>query len=119
MADAHFKYLMAAGLQKNISLKEIIFVNPVLEEDHLHKRILEEKIFGVFREDLKEKGIIKFFGLKAWQFLLHPGVSSILNRGYPRISGTPGRFPQPQSIPGAVQIPYINPLDLIDPLLPS
>ena len=26
--DSHFKYLMAAGLQKNISLREIVFVNP-------------------------------------------------------------------------------------------
>lgn len=34
--DNHFKYLMAAGLQNNISLREIIFVNP--DKSHLEQR---------------------------------------------------------------------------------
>ena len=40
--DVHFKYLMAAGLQNNISLREILFVNP--DRDTLLKRV--ESVFG-------------------------------------------------------------------------
>ena len=40
--DNHFKYLMAAGLQKNISLREIIFVNP----DKMYLEQRAKDIFG-------------------------------------------------------------------------
>lgn len=40
--DNHFKYLMAAGLQNNISLREIIFVNP--DKNYLEQRTKE--LFG-------------------------------------------------------------------------
>lgn len=39
--DAHFKYLMAAGLQNNLSLREIVFVNP-------EAKLLQEKLGNLF-----------------------------------------------------------------------
>ena len=115
MADSHFKYLMGAGLQKNISLKEIIFVDPALDENHPNRKFLEEKIFGVFREDLGAKGILKFYGIKTSQFLLHPGVSSLLNRSYPKTSGAPARFQTAFHTPPGIRMPY----DYCSPLIPE
>lgn len=115
MADSHFKYLMGAGLQKNISLKEIIFVDPALAETHPNRKLLEEKIFGVFREDLGAKGVLKFFGIKASQFLLHSGLRSILNRSYPKVSGAPSRFQTAFHTLSGVSMPY----DFFGPLIPE
>ena len=42
--DQHFKYLLAAGLQGNISLRQILFVNPAALE-------LQSALFQVLRED--------------------------------------------------------------------
>lgn len=70
LADAHFRYLMAAGLQNNISLREIVFVNPALKEGDSDKEALESRIFSVFRKDLKEKGILKLLPYTIEQFLL-------------------------------------------------
>lgn len=40
--DSHFKYLMASGLQKNVSLREILFVNP--DKETVASRA--KKLFG-------------------------------------------------------------------------
>jgi hypothetical protein len=47
--DLHFRYLLAAGLQDNISLRRILFVNPALEDkpgNAAEKRRLEEQLIG-------------------------------------------------------------------------
>ena len=49
--DAHFKYLLAAGLQQNISLRKIIFINPEIEQ-------LEKNVNDIIRPDLKKQGIL-------------------------------------------------------------
>jgi hypothetical protein len=83
-ADAHFRYLMAAGLQHNISLKEIVFVNPDLAENRPQREELETRIYSVFKNDLNQKGMVKPIGLSARSFFLHAGYAgSILNRKYP------------------------------------
>jgi hypothetical protein len=86
--DAHFRFLLAAGLQENISLNKIVFVNPGLKEGDPNKLLLEERIFGVFRKELFEKGIIEFIGLEANDFFTNKTLNGrnhedILNRKIP------------------------------------
>ena len=86
--DAHFRYLLAAGLKDNISLNKIIFINPGLKEGHPSKLILEERIFGVFRRELKEKGILELLGLEAREFFTNKVSNghdheALLNRKFP------------------------------------
>ena len=49
--DQHFRFLLAAGLQENISLRQAFFVNPGLAKEET-KRQLEERLFGLFRREL-------------------------------------------------------------------
>ena len=85
--DAHFRYLLAAGLQENISLKKIVFVDPGLKEGDPNRPLLEERIFGIFRKELMEKGILEFIGLEANEFFTNQKDSrkheNILNRKFP------------------------------------
>jgi hypothetical protein len=58
--DTHFKYLIAAGLQNNISLRKFIFVNPALNSnDGIQRSQLRDNLFKVLRSDLEEKGVIE------------------------------------------------------------
>ncbi len=83
LADAHFRYLMAAGLQHNISLREIVFVNPAFREGDPDKEALEERIFSVFRRDLHQKGILKLLPHTAHEFFHQQNIEEILGRRYP------------------------------------
>ena len=75
---------MAAGLQHNISLKEIVFVNPDLAANRPQREELETRIYSVFKNDLNQKGMVKLIGLSARSFFLNAGYGgSILNRKYP------------------------------------
>lgn len=56
--DQHFRYLLAAGLQNNISLRRLFFVNPGLKEQPT-KRELEGKLLTLFREEHLGRGIIE------------------------------------------------------------
>jgi hypothetical protein len=49
--DTHFKYLLAAGLRENISLKQVYFINP---DEHL-----KDHVFKIFRPELGERGVIQ------------------------------------------------------------
>lgn len=49
--DMHFKYLLAAGLRDNISLRQIYFINP--DEN------LKENVFRIFRPELEARGIVQ------------------------------------------------------------
>ncbi|EQD24443.1 MAG: hypothetical protein D084_Lepto4C00437G0003 [Leptospirillum sp. Group IV 'UBA BS'] len=69
-SDAHFRYLMAAGLRDNQSLKEIIFVNPALVDGNPSKEILEERIFSVFKKDQK---ILKLLPFETGEFFKNYG----------------------------------------------
>ncbi|EQD25094.1 MAG: hypothetical protein D084_Lepto4C00259G0003 [Leptospirillum sp. Group IV 'UBA BS'] len=83
LADAHFRYLMAAGLQHNISLREIVFVNPGFREGGPDKEALEARIFSVFRRDLHQKGILKLLPHTAHEFFYQQNIEEILGRRYP------------------------------------
>lgn len=52
--DIHFKYLLAAGLQENISLRKIYCLNP--------DGSVEQNLFSILRSDLKDHGFVKFYG---------------------------------------------------------
>jgi hypothetical protein len=50
--DIHFKYLLAAGLQENISLRKIFCFNP--------DKTVEDNLFKILREDLREQRVVDF-----------------------------------------------------------
>jgi hypothetical protein len=56
--DQHFRYLLAAGLQDNISLRKVFFVNPALGKEQM-KNQLENRLMGLFRSEHFERGIIE------------------------------------------------------------
>jgi len=56
--DQHFRYLLAAGLQDNISLRKIFFVNPALGKEEI-KTQLQDRLMGLFRREHFERGIIE------------------------------------------------------------
>jgi hypothetical protein len=60
--DMHFKYLLAAGLQKNVSLRHIQFVNPDPNDE------LRPRAEALLRKSYIDLGLISFskFGLNAF-----------------------------------------------------
>lgn len=62
--DTHFKYLMAAGLQNNISARDIIFVNPADDG------ILESRISTLFTNP--ESSRVRQIKKSTFDFLLSP-----------------------------------------------
>lgn len=62
--DQHFRYLLAAGLQDNISLRKVYFVNPALKDERARESI-ESRLFGplgLFRPELREQGVVELIG---------------------------------------------------------
>jgi hypothetical protein len=77
-SDMHFKYLMAAGLADNISLEEIVYVNPALGNE-TDNQSLRARLFDTFREEHELEGTIKLLPGKAQDFILAPGGSRHIN----------------------------------------
>lgn len=77
--DTHFKYLIAAGLQNNISLRKFIFVNPGLSDDR-QKQKLRENIFSVLRPDLEEKGVVELVAKKTSEYFLDSNLREVIRR---------------------------------------
>ncbi len=69
--DQHFKYLLAAGLQDNISLRKVFIVNPGLAAEETKKQ-LEQRLFGLFRRELFDQGIIELVPTDIREFLAGP-----------------------------------------------
>ena len=68
--DQHFRYLLAAGLQENISLRGIFFVNPALAVSEL-KMEFEVRLFGpmgLFRREHENQGVIELVPLSLREF---------------------------------------------------
>ncbi len=63
----HFKYLMAAGLQKNMSLRQIIFAKP-------HAEDLKERAKKLLREAYVDSGLIAFDASPLWQLTSGEGL---------------------------------------------
>lgn len=69
--DQHFRFLLAAGLQDNISLRKVFFVNPGLAKEE-PKRQLEGRLFGLFRRELFDQDIITLVPTDIRDFLAGP-----------------------------------------------
>src|SRR5579875_164886 len=69
--DQHFKYFLAAGLQDNISLRKVLFVNPALANDEA-KQLLEDRLFALFRRELFDQGLIELVASDTRDFLAGP-----------------------------------------------
>ncbi len=72
--DQHFRYLIAAGLQDNISLRKIFFVNPALA-DETQAAVLKDRLFGsggLFRPELQEQGIVELLPVDTREFFTGP-----------------------------------------------
>ena len=76
--DMHFKYLMASGLANNISLEEIIIVNPAFD-DAQESEALRARVFKVFREEHESDRSIKLIPYNASNFILAPGGNKLSN----------------------------------------
>ena len=59
--DTHFKYLLIAGLQNNISLRKLLFVNPGLDVKKYpdESKRLRENLFSILRPELEERNLIE------------------------------------------------------------
>lgn len=73
--DVHFKYLLAAGLRDNISLKRIYFVNP-------HTGSINN-LFQILRKDLYEQDIVRFANSNSRDFLFNRVALKEINRTDP------------------------------------
>jgi hypothetical protein len=69
--DQHFRFLLAAGLQDNISLRKVFFVNTGLAEQKMREQ-LEQRLFGLFRRELFDQDIITFVPTDIREFLAGP-----------------------------------------------
>jgi SIR2-like domain len=77
--DVHFKFLIAAGLQNNISLRKFIFVNPSLK-NNVEAKKLKDNIFKVLRKRLVEQGKIEFVDKTTNEYLTDPEVLRKIQR---------------------------------------
>jgi len=70
--DTHFRYLLTAGLQENISLRKFFFVNPGLDEKaHPNESTrLRENLFGILRPELEDRNVIELLPQKTMELLL-------------------------------------------------
>ncbi len=75
----HFRYLVAAGLQENISLRRIAFVDPSPEQ-------VEQRAGVVLRDELKDRGLLRFWKATTAEFLRDHRALTELNR--PVVRGT-------------------------------
>jgi hypothetical protein len=69
--DQHFKFLLAAGLQDNISLRKVFFVNPALAEPETGKQ-LKERLFGLLRPEHFDQGVVEIVATGIREFLAGP-----------------------------------------------
>ncbi len=69
--DVHFKYLLAAGLQDNTSLRKIFFVNSGLEQRDTADQ-LKQRLAGGIRPEHFERGIVEFIPAKTSEFFHGP-----------------------------------------------
>jgi hypothetical protein len=61
--DLHFRYLLSAGLRRNISLRRIWFVDPAIER-------VTPRALKVLRPELMKLGVLSFHENRAEDFLL-------------------------------------------------
>jgi hypothetical protein len=69
--DMHFKYLLAAGLQENISLRKIFFVNPGLAQAAESER-LTARLFKILHKQHFERGVVELVPASTSEFFAGP-----------------------------------------------
>lgn len=74
--DQHFRYLLTAGLQNNISLRKFLFVNPT------NPAQLRHNLFKILRPELEKRGVIRFINCKTAPFLLKKEHLELIDRKY-------------------------------------
>lgn len=73
--DQHFKYLMAAGLQENISLRKVLFVNKAFEQNsNENKSKLDERLRSLFRSEHFDLGVVESIPCGLKEFLGSPNA---------------------------------------------
>jgi hypothetical protein len=82
--DQHFKYLLAAGLQRNISLRKITIFNPALAADHKDSEALRLRTFEVFKREMESRGMIELEHYPASFAFFKPEFRARLNRRLPK-----------------------------------
>jgi len=79
--DTHFKYLIAAGLQRNISLRKFVFVNPgVAESREAERTELISNLFSILRRELLDRRVVELLPIKADSLFLYKESRKSLNR---------------------------------------
>lgn len=91
--DVHFKYLLAAGLKDNVSLRKLFFVNPS------EQGVERENLFKAVRLSLEKEGIVQVVKADTHSFLIDKYWLTMLGRGDLR------RI-EPDSLPGIVLSNY-------------
>jgi len=76
--DVHFKYLLAAGLRDNISLRKLFFINPAEDPNPLR-----ENLFNIMRSELEDQGIIEYHQRNTKNLLMDKDTSFGLR--YPKL----------------------------------
>jgi SIR2-like domain len=71
--DQHFKYLLAAGLQENISLRTVHFINPRLDE-------LKEGFYAIFRQQYLERNVVEFMPFTVARYFRDNNLTIKINR---------------------------------------
>jgi hypothetical protein len=82
--DQHFKYLLAAGLQRNISLRNIIIANPALGSNHKDYQALRARTFEVFKLEMESRGMIDPWPYDTSNCFFNPNFREKLNRHLPK-----------------------------------
>jgi hypothetical protein len=82
--DTHFKYLLIAGMQSNISLRKLLFVNPVLNDEKYpdESKRLRENLFSILRPELEERNLIELLHANTMEFLLTNKTRKSIGRNY-------------------------------------
>jgi hypothetical protein len=86
--DPYFKYLLAAGLANNISLRKLFFVNPGLQRTQGKEKEEEElkaRLFNVIRKHFQELNRLELIETTAQRFLGNPECRKMINRDFDEI----------------------------------
>ncbi len=71
--DVHFRYLMSAGLMRNISLRTVSFADPSIQA-------LRERALSILRPELEEQQLVQFQQKVASEFLLSEQLMQWIGR---------------------------------------
>lgn len=85
--DPYFKYLLAAGLSENISLRKLFFINPILSLQVLPGKEnapeeMKTRLFNVIRKHFQEQDRLVLSDRTTFSFFADPENRKRINRNY-------------------------------------